>query len=223
MTSDGGYPGGAAARRILVAITGATGAAFGVRLLERLSDFPVEKHLILTPWGARTLEHETTFTKREVQALADVVHSPANQAATVSSGSFHIDGMAVVPCSVKTLASIWAGLGQDLVARAADVTIKERRRLVLAVREAPLSAIHLRNMHELAQLGVIIMPPVPAFYHRPQTIDDILDQFASRVLDQLGLVDNDVRRWNGEMGCSSDGARVDHRSQAGTTESRPIP
>lgn len=186
-------------RRLVVAITGASGSILGVRLLERLREFDVETHLVLSPWGARTLEHETAYTADGVRRLADVVHKPGDQSATISSGSFQTDGMIVAPCSVKTLAAIASGLAEDLVARAADVTLKERRRLVLVVREAPLSEIHLENMLKLARMGASIVPPVPAFYTRPKTLDDAVDHIVTRVLDQVGMSSSVTPRWDGDM------------------------
>lgn len=186
-------------RRIVVAITGATGAVFGVRLLERLREFDVESHLIVSSWGARTIEHETKYSVADVRALADVVHKPNDQAATVSSGSFLTAGMIVAPCSVKTLAAIATGYASDLVARAADVVLKERRPLVLMVRESPLSEIHLENMTRLARMGASIVPPVPAFYNQPQTLEDLVDHILTRALDQVGLHGSSTPRWDGRM------------------------
>lgn len=186
-------------QRFVVAITGASGSIFGIRLLERLREIDVETHLVISPWGARTLEHETTYTVSEVRRLADVVHKPGDQGATISSGSFRTAGMFVAPCSVKTLAAIAAGYADDLIARAADVVLKERRRLVLLVREAPLSEIHLENMLKLARTGVSIVPPVPAFYNHPKTLDDAVDHIVTRALDQVGLPSQATLRWDGNI------------------------
>ena len=184
--------------RLIVAITGATGTALGVRLLQRLREIgSIETHLILSRWSRPTLELETPYSVAQVCELADVTYGPADQAAPISSGSFRTDGMVVIPCSMKTLAAIRIGYGNDLITRAADVVIKERRRLVLVTRETPLSAIHLENMLELARLGVTIMPPTPAYYTRPRDIDDVVDTFVGRVLDQFGLDLPDVPRWDG--------------------------
>jgi 4-hydroxy-3-polyprenylbenzoate decarboxylase len=183
--------------RIVVGMTGASGAIYGVRLLERLRELPVETHLIATRWARVTIEHETGRSFAEVKALADVVHAESDQAAAVSSGSFRTDGMVIAPCSVKTLAAIASGFSHNLVCRAADVVLKERRRLVLAVRETPLHSIHLRNMQTLADMGVTIFPPTPAFYSRPESIDDIVDQSVLRMLDQLGLELPAETRWAG--------------------------
>ncbi|MGW4746609.1 UbiX family flavin prenyltransferase [Streptomyces sp. NPDC004290] len=184
--------------RIVVGMTGATGAPLGLRLLERLTDDPeVETHLVLTPWARATIELETGRTARDLAALADVVHHPEDQGASISSGSFRADAMVVVPCSMKTLAGIRAGYASGLVQRAADVALKENRPLVLVPRETPLSPVHLENMLDLARMGVRIVPPMPAFYHRPREVGDIVDHIVTRVLDRLGLPDPAARRWNG--------------------------
>jgi 4-hydroxy-3-polyprenylbenzoate decarboxylase len=186
-------------RRVIVAITGATGAVFGVRLLERLSEFEVERHLIVSTWGARTIEHETGRTLDEVRALADVVHRQGDQSATISSGSFRTDGMVIAPCTMRTLAAIATGVADDLIARAADVVIKEHRRLVLLVRESPLSPIHLENMLKLSRIGVTILPPVPAFYNHPKDLDEMIDHIVTRALDQFGLHSEVTARWDARM------------------------
>jgi polyprenyl P-hydroxybenzoate/phenylacrylic acid decarboxylase-like protein len=183
--------------RLVVAMTGASGAAYGVRLLERLRELDVETHLIVTRWARVTLEHETDCTYSELKALADATYGEGDQAAPVSSGSFPTRGMAIVPCSTKTLAAIATGFGHNLVCRAADVILKERRRLVLAVRETPLSPIHLRNMLTVTEAGGTIMPPVPAFYNRPTELSDVVDQTVLRILDQFGLELDDASRWGG--------------------------
>lgn len=185
-----------APRRLIVGITGASGSLYAVRLLEMLRETDVETHLVISRWGARTLVHETNYTPEQVQRLASVVHPLTDQGAAISSGSFVTMGMVIVPCSVRTLAAIAHGLGDHLVHRAADVVLKERRRLVLAVREAPLSEIHLENMLKLARMGVVIAPPVPAFYSRPDTIDEIVNYTAARLLDQFGI-HIDMARWPG--------------------------
>lgn len=185
-------------QRLIVALTGASGTIFGVRLLQRLRDTNIETHLIMSRWAARTLVHETPYTPEQVQKLATVVHPLTDQGASISSGSFLTMGMIVVPCSARTLAAIAHGIGDNLIHRAADVVLKERRKLVLAVRESPFSEIHLENMLKLSRMGVVISPPLPAFYARPSSIDDIIDYSVSRLLDQLG-VHLDVNRWSGEM------------------------
>ncbi|MFD8810464.1 non-oxidative hydroxyarylic acid decarboxylases subunit B [Streptomyces sp. NPDC059627] len=184
--------------RLIVGMTGATGAPFGVRLLQALKQLPeVETHLVLSRWARTTIELETGFSARQVGALADVVHGPEDQAATISSGSFRTDGMVIVPCSMKTLAGIRAGYADGLVGRAADVVLKERRKLVLVPRETPLSEIHLDNMLALARLGVQMVPPMPAFYNHPQSVDDIVDHVTARILDQFDLPFPAARRWEG--------------------------
>ena len=187
----------AAMKRLIVGITGASGAAYGVRILELLNDRPVETHLIATRWARVTIEHETGRAWEDVRALADVVHAEGDQAASISSGSFRTDGMVIVPCSVKTLGAIANGFAHNLVCRAADVILKERRPLVLAVRETPLHSIHLRNMLTLSDMGVVVFPPTPAFYNRPESVDDIVDQTALRILDQFGLDLPSPTRWAG--------------------------
>jgi len=186
--------------RIIVGISGATGTIYGIRLLERLRELEVESHLVLSRWGARTALHESGHSRADIEALATVSHAPNNLGASISSGSFSTGGMVVAPCSAKTLAAIAHGYGDNLLHRAADVVLKERRRLVLLVREAPLSDIHLENMLKLSRAGAVILPPVPAFYHRPTTVDDIVDATVARVLDQFGLEAPGTARWSGEMG-----------------------
>ena len=195
--------------RLIVGITGATGAIFGVRILQRLREFDVESHLVISAWGAKTIEHETGMSVREVRALADHSHRPGEQGATISSGSFRTLGMVVAPCSVKTLGQIANGIADDLVARAADVVIKERRRLVLMVRESPFSAIHLQNMLTLAQAGVSILPPLPAFYNNPQGIDDLVDHIVTRALDQFDLHSDKTPRWDGKLLHSRDSQPIE--------------
>ena len=186
-------------RRLIVAITGATGAIYGVRLLEKLREAGVETHLIVSPWGRRTLLHETTYTVDQVHRLAAVTYAPNDQGASISSGSFLTMGMAVVPCSMRTLASIAHGLGDNLIHRAADVVLKERRKLLLAPREAPLSDIHLENMLKLSRMGVVICPPMPGFYQRPDTIDDLVTHSVTRMLDQFGVHAEGTGRWGQEF------------------------
>jgi flavin prenyltransferase len=186
-------------RRIVVGITGATGAIFGVRLLQALRAADVETHLVLSKWGMQTVEHETGITAPELNALASVVHGSGNMAATISSGSFRTEGMVVAPCTMKTLGAIAQGYGDNLVQRAADVVLKERRKLVLVARETPLSEIHLENMLKLSRMGVTILPPMPAFYNKPQSIDDIVDHIVARVLDQFDIDADFAKRWDGQM------------------------
>jgi flavin prenyltransferase len=184
-------------RRLIVAMTGATGTIFGVRLLQILRGSGTETHLVMSKWGGRTLVEETSYTIEDVRRLATRTYSVQDQGAPISSGSFLTDGMVIVPCSMRTLSAIAHGLGDNLIHRAADVMLKERRRLVLAVREAPLSEIHLENMLKLTRMGVVMYPPVPAFYHRPQTIDDLVNFTVARLLDQLGIHIDVQERWEG--------------------------
>ena len=186
--------------RVIVGLTGATGAIYGVRLLVRLREAAADTHLVISRWGARTLLHETPYSREHVESLASVAYAPADMGAAISSGSFKTDGMIIAPCSAKTLAAIAHGFGDNLIHRAADVVLKERRRLVLVVREAPLSDIHLENMLKLSRMGAIVLPPMPAFYNHPRTVDDIVDHTVSRVLDQFGLDASGATRWSGEMG-----------------------
>jgi 4-hydroxy-3-polyprenylbenzoate decarboxylase len=186
-------------RRLIVGMTGSTGAVFGIRLLEALKHADVESHLIISKWAQRTLEHETRYTVEQVRSLASVVHSQGDMGASISSGSFITEGMVVIPCSVRTLGGIANGYGEHLVHRAADVILKERRRLVLVVRETPLSEVHLENMLKLARMGVVMLPPMPAFYNHPQTVDDVVDHIVARVLDQFGIAAPFAKRWDGHM------------------------
>ena len=187
--------------RLIVAMTGATGAPLGVRLLESLRDISeVETHLIMSRWARATIELETSQSVDEVAALADVVYSPNDLAAPVSSGSYITDGMIIVPCSMKTLAGVRIGYADDLIGRAADVCLKERRKLVLVTRETPLSDVHLENMLTLSRMGVVIFPPSPAWYNLPQSLDDAIDHLVGRMLDQFGLHSPRVKRWEGVHG-----------------------
>jgi flavin prenyltransferase len=192
--------------RLIVALTGASGSLYGIRVLQLLRQTGIEAHLVLSKWGARTLVHETPYSVKAVQALAHTVYSANDEGAAISSGSFRTRGMLIAPCSARSLASIAHGLGDSLVHRAADVVLKERRRLVLAVREAPLSEIHLENMLKLSRMGVVICPPVPAFYTKPATIDDLVTYTAIRLLDQFDI-HIDAPRWDGEMTASGGGRR----------------
>ncbi|MDM4206034.1 non-oxidative hydroxyarylic acid decarboxylases subunit B [Klebsiella spallanzanii] len=183
--------------KLIVGMTGATGAPLGVALLKALREMPeVETHLVMSKWAKTTIELETPYTAREVAELADFSHSPADQAAIISSGSFRTDGMIVIPCSMKTLAGIRAGYAEGLVGRAADVVLKEGRKLVLVPREMPLSTIHLENMLALSRMGVAMVPPMPAYYNHPETIADVTDHVVARVLDQFGLEYHKARRWS---------------------------
>jgi 4-hydroxy-3-polyprenylbenzoate decarboxylase len=186
--------------RLIVGITGATGVIYGVRLLERLRDAGVETHLVISRWGARTLAHETPYSREQVEALAHTTYAPGDMGAAISSGSFQTAGMVIVPCSAKTLAAIAHGFGDGLIHRAADVVLKERRKLLLSVREAPLSDIHLENMLKLSRMGAVILPPMPAFYNNPRSLTDIVDHTVARMLDQFGIeAPGGTQRWTGEM------------------------
>lgn len=192
---------------VIVGISGATGAIYGVRLLERLRDLEVPTHLVLSSWGKRTIEHETSYTIPEVQEMATSVEGYGNLAATISSGSFETRGMVIAPCTVKTLAAIAAGLADNLMTRAADVVLKERRRLVLVVRETPLHEIHLENMLRLTRMGAVMFPPVPSFYNLPESIEQMVDFTVARVLDQLDVSVSDAERWNGTLQRQAKGRR----------------
>jgi 4-hydroxy-3-polyprenylbenzoate decarboxylase len=183
--------------RLIVAMTGATGALYGVSLLAALRELGVETHFVLSQWAEVTLVKETGISVRELASTASVVHARDNLGASIASGSFRHDGMIVAPCSMKTLAAIRHGFADGLIVRAADVALKERRRLVLLARETPLSEIHLENMLALSRMGAMIAPPVPAFYSNPRTIDDLVDHTVGRVLDLFGLELPKLKRWNG--------------------------
>lgn len=184
--------------RLIVGITGATGTVFGVRALQVLKDAGIETHLVLSKWGSRTLLHETPHTSEYVKSLAARAYGDSDQGAAIASGSFLTDGMLIAPCSVRTLAAIAHGHGDNLIHRAADVVLKERRKLVLMVRETPLSDIHLENMLKLSRMGVVIMPPMPAFYTNPQSLDDVINHTVMRALDQFGLHLDTAGRWGQE-------------------------
>jgi 4-hydroxy-3-polyprenylbenzoate decarboxylase len=180
-------------------MTGATGAVFGIRTLQALAQVGIETHLVASKWARQTAEHETDLSWSEVQSLASHYYSSGDMGAAISSGSFLTGGMIITPCSMRTLAAIAQGHGDTLVHRAADVILKERRPLILLVRETPLSDVHLENMLKLSRMGVVILPPVPAFYNHPKTIDDLVDHVVARVLDQVGIDPGFARRWDGVM------------------------
>ena len=212
-------------RRIVVAITGASGAIYGVRILEALREIDgCESHLVLSAAGGLTASQELDLARADLERLADVVHSARDIGATVASGSFATLGMVVAPCSMKTLASIAHGLSDNLVARAADVVLKERRRLVLLTRETPLNLAHLRNMVAVTEMGAIVCPPVPAFYNRPESIAELVDHTVARVLDLFDLDHRvRVRRWPGLKGHASE-SPVDSATESTTASlSDPIP
>jgi len=190
--------------RLIVGITGATGTIFGVRLLQMLHGSGVETHTVMSKWASRTLIHETQHTVEEVQAFASHNYQLGDQGAAISSGSFLTLGMVIVPCSMRSLAAIANGLADNLIHRAADVILKERRKLVLVVRESPLHDIHLENMLKLSRMGVVILPPVPAFYNHPQNLDDMINHVTMRVLDQFDIHLDVMNRWDGTMLSSAD-------------------
>jgi flavin prenyltransferase len=182
-------------KKMIVAISGATGAIYGIRTLQALKEYGVETHLILSKWAEATIKIETSYTVDEVKSMASHIHSSNDLGASISSGSFRVNGMIIAPCSMKTLASIACGITDNLVARSADVILKERRKLVIVPRETPLNDIHLENMLKLSRMGAVMLPPMPAFYNHPQTIDDIINQTVARTLDQFES-DNDLtKRW----------------------------
>jgi 4-hydroxy-3-polyprenylbenzoate decarboxylase len=185
-------------KRLIVGISGASGVIYGIRMLEVLKSIGgVETHLIMSRFARVNIEIETTHTPRYVETLADEVHNIGDQAASISSGSFKTDGMVIIPCSMKTLSAIANSSADNLLTRAADVVLKERRTLVLVPREAPLHVGHCKLLYEAAQLGAVIAPPMPAFYNRPQTIDDLVNHSVGRVLDLFGLDAGIVERWEG--------------------------
>ena len=188
----------AAPKRLIVAITGATGAVYGVRLLQVLRNISgVESHLLISEAGVLNLHQEMDLKRKDVEALADVVHNVRDVGASIASGSFLSDGMVIAPCSMKTLAAVAHGLSDNLITRAADVVLKERRRLVLMVRETPFNLAHLRNMTAVTEMGGIIFPPLPGFYHRPQSIEEMVDHTLGRVLDMFALPHALTPRWQG--------------------------
>ena len=192
-------------RRIVVALTGATGATYGVQLLKRLHATPgIESHLIISDAATLTLHQELGLQRRDVEALAHVVHRNRDIGASIASGSYQVDAMVVAPCSMKTLAAVAHGFSDNLVTRAADVILKERRRLVLMVRETPFNLAHLRNMTSVTEMGGIIFPPLPSFYHRPATIADMVEHTVDRVMDLLGIENDQAARWGGMKGEQND-------------------
>jgi 4-hydroxy-3-polyprenylbenzoate decarboxylase len=185
-------------KRIIVAISGASGAVYGVRLLQLLRELgTVQTHLTVSDAGLLNLQQELDMSRADVEALADVTYPVREVGAAIASGSFQSDGMVVAPCSMRMLAAVAHGLSDNLMARAADVMLKERRRLILMVRETPLNLAHLRNMTHVTEMGGIIFPPVPSFYHRPQTLAELVDHTVSRVVDLLGLPQANAPRWSG--------------------------
>lgn len=184
-------------RRLIVGITGASGALYGTRLLARARALGAETHLVATPAGVLNVHHELGLDRRALEALADHAHAPGDVGACIASGSFHAVSMVVAPCSMKSLAAIAHGYGDNLLTRAADVTLKERRRLLLLVRETPFNLAHLRNMTAVTEMGGIVFPPLPAFYHRPASIEALADDTVERVLALAGIDGAAPRAWNG--------------------------
>ncbi|HXG07110.1 MAG TPA: UbiX family flavin prenyltransferase [Nitrososphaera sp.] len=185
--------------RLVIAITGASGVAYGIRALEVLKKLQIETHLILSEWGEKNIEIETEKTPGYVRSLATRFYRDDDMAAPISSGSFKTDGMAVIPCSMKTLASVASAFDDSLVSRAAGVCLKERRKLVLVPRETPLSKIHLQNMTTLADAGAVILPAMPGFYHRPKTVQEMIDHVVGKVLDQFNIEHDLFKRWCGNI------------------------
>ena len=183
--------------RLVVGISGASGAVYGVRLLDRARTLGVETHLVASPAGVLNVHHELGLDRKSLEARADHAHAPGDVGACVASGSFDTAAMVVAPCSMRTLAAVAHGLSDNLLTRAADVTLKERRRLLLMVRETPFNLAHLRNMTAVTEMGGIIFPPLPAFYHRPASIDEMVDETVERVLALLGLAGSAPRQWQG--------------------------
>jgi len=183
--------------RVVVGVSGATGSVYAVRLLERLRASGRETHLVATPAGVLNVHHELGLDRKQLEALADVAYSPADIGAAIASGSFEVDAMLIAPCSMKTLAAVAHGLSDNLLTRAADVALKERRRVVLMVRETPFNLAHLRNMTAVTEMGGVIFPPLPAFYHRPQSIDEMVNDTVERVLALIGVEGASPKAWRG--------------------------
>jgi 4-hydroxy-3-polyprenylbenzoate decarboxylase len=184
--------------KIIVGISGATGIIYGVHLLEALRELSIETHLVMSHWAIENLTLETDYSLDQVVQLADHFYENNQMGAAIASGSFKTDGMVIIPCSMKSLAAIAVGYAENLLHRAADVTLKEGRKLILAPRETPLNVIHLENMLKLARSGVVIMPPMPSFYHKPESISDLVKHHTGRILDRLNLDNQLVKRWTGE-------------------------
>ena len=187
----------ARSRRVVVGITGATGIIYAIRILQVLKELNIETHLVISKWAHATLKYETPLGAAEITELATKTYNARDVSAPPASGSFQHDGMIIVPCSMKTLAAVRCGIGEDLITRAADVSLKEDRKLVLVVRETPLNEIHLDNMLALRRAGAVIFPPMPAFYTQPKSLDDVIDQSVGRMLDSMGIFTNMFPRWAG--------------------------
>jgi 4-hydroxy-3-polyprenylbenzoate decarboxylase len=184
-------------QKFVVGITGATGAVYGVRLLQRLKDAGCETHLVASAAGVLNVHHELGLSRKALEALAEVSYNPADVGGAIASGSFAVQGMVIAPCSMRTLAAVAHGMSDNLLTRAADVTLKERRRLILMVRETPLNLAHLRNMVAVTEMGAVVYPPLPAFYHRPQSIDELVNEGVERVLALLGFAGAAPKVWTG--------------------------
>lgn len=185
--------------RIVIGITGASGTIFGIDLLQKLKRVPdVETHLVISTWAKKNLELETRYSLRDIKGMSDYSYSANDQGAKISSGSFLVDSMVIVPASMKTVASVAYGFADNLISRAADVTLKEQRQLIIVPRETPLSLIHLENLTKLAQMGVQVIPPMPAFYNHPQTISDLINHNTMKLLDALGIENETSNRWDGD-------------------------
>ncbi len=186
-------------RRLIVGLSGATGSIYGIRILQVLAPIPdIETHVVMSKAAKMTLQVETPHTVREVEAMADVVHDINNIGASIASGSFRTAGMVIAPCSMKSMGGIVLSVGGDLLVRASDVILKERKKLVLVVRETPLHLGHLESMAQLTRMGAVVFPPVPAFYHRPKTLDDVINQTVARILDQFEIETDMFHRWDEE-------------------------
>lgn len=185
-------------KKIVIGITGASGIIYAIDLMKKLRSAPnVETHGILSNWAKKNLQLETDYSLKDIKQLLDFTYNDSDLGATIASGSFLTDAMVIVPASMKTIASISVGLGDNLISRAADVTLKERRKLIMVPRETPLSTIHLENMTKLSKMGVQMIPPIPAFYNHPQTIQDLIDHQSMKVLDSLGITNDQGNRWEG--------------------------
>ena len=186
-------------RRVILAISGATGVIYGIKLLKALQNNQLyEIHLLISPWAERIIKSETNFSLKEIKKYATYYHMINDFNAPIASGSFKTDGMVIVPCSMKTLSAIAHGYADNLITRSADVVIKEKRNLIIVPRETPLSTIHLENMLKLARLGIVILPPIPAFYYKPKSLDEIIDHLVSKILDHLGIENHLYKRWGEE-------------------------
>lgn len=206
-------------KKLIVGMSGATGVIYGIRLLEVLRTIDgVETHLVMSAYAKLNIEIETTYTPAQVESLADIVHGHRDQAASVSSGSFKTDGMVIAPCSMKTLSAIVNSYADSLISRAADVVLKERRRLVLMTRESPLHTGHCKLLYEASQLGAVIAPPMPAFYSRPQTLDDLVNHSVGRILDLFDLDPGLVKRWEGPPQRTQKRPEENHRE----TNTKPV-